>query len=150
MLYRSSESPVSISDDKRHLVTTDAHGKYRIPSILRKLPDDKAVNLQLVVTKEGFAGTDTESFQFEPEDDSPQVAATVRLAPGNFVKGRVVNPDGWPVEGAWVSPGRSYSNRIQWTKTDKDGQFTVRDLPEGMVSIDVNYGKSQRAVYAAR
>jgi hypothetical protein len=120
---------------------TDAQGKYRIPSIVRKWPDDKAVNVQLVVTKEGFAGRDTESFRFEPVDDTPQAAATVRLALGNSVKGTVVDPAGCPVQGAWVRPGRSYADRIQWTATDEKGQFTVRDLPEGIVTIAFNYGK---------
>src|SRR5262249_49481033 len=91
--------------------------------------------------KEGFGGTDTESFRFEPGDDAPQVAATVRVALGNSVKGRVVDPDGRPVQGAWVRPGRSYADRIQWTATDEKGQFTVRDLPEGIVTIAFNYGR---------
>src|SRR5262249_50623533 len=87
------------------------------------------------------AGTDTRPFSFEPDGDAPQVAAPVRLAPGFTVKGTVVDAAGRPVVGAWVQPGGTYATRMQFTKTDDAGRFTVRDLQAGIVSFSFNYGE---------
>ncbi len=125
-----------------HRVMTDAQGNFRLRSIPRAGPTGKPVTISLAVTKEGLAGVDTKAVRFQPgPGDAPQVAETVTLAPGVSVSGTVVDPDGRPLAGVWITPGRSYTNRGQFTKTDDAGRFTVRDLPTGMVPLDFRYGK---------
>ncbi len=130
-----------LSSDKQHQARTDAQGRYRLPSIARRFTAQKPVNLQLTVTRDGYAGIDTPTFRFEPPDRGPQVADPVRLTSGLTIKGTVLDPEGRPVAGAWVVPTASYALYNQFTKTDEAGGFVVRDLPAGMVPLNFTFGK---------
>jgi thiol-disulfide isomerase/thioredoxin len=57
------------------------------------------------------------------------------------LSGKVVGPDGKPLEGVWVEPGGSYAARSAFTRTDENGRFTVKDLPRGMARLSFSYGK---------
>ena len=131
-----------ISSEPHHRAVTDTQGRYRLHSIPRHLPAGKPVKLSVVVTKDGFASVDSPVFLFQPgADDSPQMAAPIRLEPGDSLRGRVVDPEGRPVEGVWVEPGGSYGLRSQFTRTDAQGRFTVRDLPKAQVYLYFRYGE---------
>jgi len=130
------------SSDDRHLVRTDAGGNFLIRSITRTRADGKPAEVKLVVTKDGFAGVETAPITFEPPSvDRPQVAETVTLSTGVSLTGTVVDPEGKPLSGVWVTPEGSYASRFRFTKTDDAGRFTVRDLPTGMVALNFRYGK---------
>lgn len=122
--------------------TADERGEFRLRSIPRKSPDGKPVKIGLVVTKDGFAGVDAPPFHFAPPaGETTQTAPTITLAAGTILNGVVLDPEGKPVEGAWIEPGGSYAARSQFTKTDAAGRFAVKDLPEGMATLNIHYGK---------
>jgi thiol-disulfide isomerase/thioredoxin len=123
-------------------VLTDAHGSFRLRSIPSAGINGGPITIQLAVTKEGYAGIDTPKVLFQPGVGSTtQVAETVTLSRGESVDGVVVDPSGKPLAGVWVEPGGSYANRSQFTKSDDAGRFAVRDLPNGMVSLNFRFGK---------
>ena len=124
----------------RQKATTDAEGRYVLRSIPREGPRGEPVRIAVVVTKDGYAGVDSSPFPFRPGDGSPQVADDVRLEKGVSLRGVVVDPDGRPAIGVWVSPDNSYALRGQFTRTDENGRFTVRNLPKGMVRLSFTLG----------
>ena len=131
----------AMSGDPEHTVTTDARGDYLIRSVPRRDPDGKPRNVFVVATKEGYAGNDSPSIALPPgTDDSPRVLDPVRLAPGVSLSGRVVDPQGRPVVGAWVEIRGSYALRAQSVRTDEQGRFRVPNLPKGLVSLYFEYG----------
>ncbi|WP_165066229.1 sigma-70 family RNA polymerase sigma factor [Paludisphaera rhizosphaerae] len=122
--------------------TTDDRGEFRLRSIPRRSPVGKSVKIGLVVTKDGFAGVDAPPFHFAPPTgETTQTAPTITLNPGTTFNGVVLDPEGKPVEGAWIEPGGSYAARSQFTKTDAAGRFAVKNLSEGMASLNIHYGK---------
>ena len=95
----------------------------------------------MVVTKDGYAGVDSQPFGIQAGDVGvPQVIAPIRLSPGVSLSGNVVDPHDQPVTGAWVTLQDSYSQGSQFTRTDEKGHFTVRNLPKGMIRISFSYG----------
>jgi len=132
----------AMSGDDRHRATTDAQGRYILRSILRQGPDGEPIRVAVVVTKEGYAGLDAPPSPLQPgENGSPQVAGDIALEKGFSLHGLVVDPDGRPAVGAWVSASGSYALRSQFTRTDENGRFLVCDMPKGLVSLSFNLGK---------
>jgi thiol-disulfide isomerase/thioredoxin len=122
--------------------TTDAAGDFlvRIPSIPRGDAGNQS-KLFAVVTKEGYAGSDTPRMPLIPGDDgSHHLTFAITLKPGASLTGKVIGPDGKPLEGVWIEPGDSYAARSAFTRTDEEGRFTVRNLPRGMVRLSFSYG----------
>ena len=94
-----------------------------------------------MVRKEGLATLQTPIFSFRPgQGDAPHVLDPIRLEPGVSLSGTVVDPDGRPVEGAWVTPSGGFALRSLFTRTDAAGKFTVRNLPKGLVELGFEYG----------
>jgi thiol-disulfide isomerase/thioredoxin len=94
-----------------------------------------------VVTKDGYAGVDSPRIELPPgTDEWPRVLDPIRLAPGFSLSGRVVDPQGRPVGGAWVEIRGSYALRAQSDRTDEQGRFRVPNLPIGLVSLYFEYG----------
>jgi RNA polymerase sigma factor (sigma-70 family) len=142
-----------MSVEEAHHALTDAHGDFRLRSIQTADSRGKPPTIWLSVAKEGLAGVDTKSFRFQPgAGDAPQIAKTVTLAPGVSLSGTVVDLNAKPLEGAWVEPGGPYANHVKFTKTDEAGQFTVHDLPIGLVQLRIGYGKlmAEGQYYAIR
>lgn len=60
---------------------------------------------------------------------------------GYRIAGRVLDDDGEPVSGAWVSNGRlagaayAYADDYQWTYTDSDGRYTLVNLAAGAYPV---------------
>ena len=137
------EQGSGISYYPHHRAMTDTQGEYRLRSIPRRTMDEKTLKLMVVVTKDGFASVDSPAFLFQPAaDGSSQMAAPIRLEPGDSLRGRVFDPEGRPVEGVWVEPGGgSYGLRSQFTRTDAQGRFTVRNLPKDQVYLYFRYGE---------
>jgi hypothetical protein len=128
--------------DDRHRAITDAQGNYRLRAIRRSYWSGKPMKIKLSVTKEGYGGVDTRTMTFQPPPEgAAQVAEPVELKPGVSLSGTAIDPEGKPLAGAWVQPSGSNASRNQLTKTDDAGRFTVRDLPTGVVHLDLSYGK---------
>ena len=128
-------------DDKEHEATTDRDGQFLIRALPRQDVTGKPSSLSLVVRKEGLATLQTPIFSFRPgQGDAPQVLDPIRLEPGVSLSGTVVDPDGRPVEGAWVTPSGGFAMRSLFTRTDAAGKFTVRGLPKGLVELGFEYG----------
>jgi len=124
-------------DDKEHEATTNRDGQFRIDAIARLDVTGKPTRLSLVARKEGFANLETPVFSFQPgKGDSPHVLDPIRVAPGVSLSGRLVDLEGRPAEGAWVTPKGGFALRSQFTRTDAAGAFTVRNLPKGLVELD--------------
>ncbi len=99
------------------------------------------VNVFVVATKDGYAGVDSPRVALPPgTDDSPRVLDPIRLAPGFSLSGRVVDPQGRPVAGAWVDVRGPYALHAQSVRTDEQGRFRVPNLPKGLVSLYFEYG----------
>ena len=125
---RSSGS--AMSGDPAHQVTTDAHGNYIVRSIPRRTTDGNPMKAFVVVTKDGYAGVDSQSISLPLDDgDKPSAIETLRLEPGMSLSGTVVDPEGRPAVGVWVEVRGGYALREQFARTDEKGQFRVNNLP---------------------
>jgi thiol-disulfide isomerase/thioredoxin len=116
---------------------TNSNGEFRIENILRSGFGAFPPDFQLVVIKDGYAGVETATQRFRPDDHGLQkLEQPVVLKRGYSARVRVLDNDGEPVEGAWVMP------RIcaQLTKTNLDGRATLRNLPERLQPVQVLYG----------
>lgn len=70
---------------------------------------------------------------YTPTLDEPAPAQVEAVGGGSLIRGRVTTVEGQPVSGAMVSArtgGRSWH-----VSTDASGQFTMRDVPPGKISI---------------
>lgn len=116
--------------------------QFRMPTDLGTDAGGGESKFFAVVTKSGYSGVDTPMAHFRPGvDGSAHVLAPITLKPGNSLSGKVVGPNGQPIEGAWVVPSGSYAVDGAFTRTDENGRFTVKDLPRGLVQLSVAYGK---------
>jgi RNA polymerase sigma factor (sigma-70 family) len=131
----------AMSGDPVHEVATDARGDYLIRSVPRRDPEGKPSKVFVVATKDGHAGVDSPSIALPSgTDDSPRVLDPVHLAPGVSLSGKVVDPKGRPVAGAWVDVRGPYALRAQSVRTDEKGHFRVPNMPKGLVSLYFEYG----------
>lgn len=92
----------------------------------------------LTVSAEGKA-PDLKRFEVRPELEDIEF----RLEPGNIIRGRVIDSDGNPIQGAFVAADTWRSHRsIHWrVDTDKDGRFQWNEAPADEVLFDL--GKSK-------
>ena len=102
----------------------------------------------MIATKTGFAGSESEEFPFDPgTEGKPQTPEPIRLESGVELSGIVVDHLGRMVAGAWVQPhrvsprGGGSADRVQSTRTDENGRFTIRDIPLGVTRLSVLYGR---------
>jgi len=64
-------------------------------------------------------------------------ATTIRLEPALTITGRIVTEDGSALEGQlWVSALRD-SRTFGWTQPDSEGNFELKGLPSGAVTVQV-------------
>jgi thiol-disulfide isomerase/thioredoxin len=131
-----------MSGDPAHQVITNDRGEFVIGSIPRQTIDGKPMKAFVVVTKEGYAGVDSQSITLLSNDEGkPPALEPLRLEPGMSLSGTVVDPDGRPAIGVWVKVQGSYALRQQFARTDEKGHFRVKNLPRGVVSLYFEYDK---------
>jgi thiol-disulfide isomerase/thioredoxin/protocatechuate 3,4-dioxygenase beta subunit len=131
----------AMSGRSEHAVRTDAAGRYVLRSLPRRSYEGDPSKLTLVVCKDGYAGEDSGPFVFQPGGDGTQVADPVRLKPGISLSGKVVDPDGRPVVGAWISPAGTWSQGARTHRSGPDGRFTIPNLKPGVLFISFTFGK---------
>lgn len=72
------------------------------------------------------------------------------LGVGASVSGRVVDAEsGLPLAGRDVSAGAAGGQHLAWSRTDSDGNYTLRGLPDGMIGVVVSgqgYTEQRRTV----
>ncbi len=137
-----SKGGSAMSGDPAHQVTTNDRGEFVIGSIPRQGIGSEPMKAFVVVTKDGYAGVDSQSITL-PSNDGDKLPALepLRLEPGMSVSGTVVDPEGRPAVGVWVEVRGGYALRQQFTRTDEKGHFRVNNLPKGVVSLYFEFGK---------
>jgi thiol-disulfide isomerase/thioredoxin len=101
----------------------------------------RRTTFSLVVRKEGYASLETPEFSAQPgKADALRVLDPIRLEPAVSLTGTVVDPEGRPAAGVWVTPLGSFGLRGQSTRTDSEGKFTVQNLPKGLIELSFQYG----------
>lgn len=126
--------------DCKKVARTDAEGRFLIEDVS---PDLK---FRLLVSKAGKKAQLTKLA--DPLAGNVQVSladAPTNLAPEHTVRGRVVNAEGIPIEGALVEPVGATKPDQRWgglvkevdpTVTDAEGRF-VMPLPDSFLSVDL-------------
>jgi uncharacterized GH25 family protein len=107
---------------------TDSEGRYSFENVT---PGE----MYLTVQAEGYS-PDTIRFVVQKQM-SPII---FRLEQGNKITGRVIDPNGNPVEGATLSADtwREFRSLTWETTTDANGRFVWNDAPKDEVTINVN------------
>ncbi|MCB2153612.1 carboxypeptidase-like regulatory domain-containing protein [bacterium] len=105
----------------RQEATTDSEGRFRFDSIGTSNP-------WLTVIAEGYAGASRNLDSIRGENP---IKVEIMLEPGNWVGGRVIDPEGNPIPSVAVS-ANSISGFIGIlnVRTDSNGQFVLRNLPK--------------------
>ena len=108
---------------------TDAAGKFRLAHVPNKKPATLTVSA---------AGHSPEMFELDVTKGPPP-AQSIVLAPGRTIRGRVVDPDGNPVEGVTllVRGWRNKASINPKTTSGKDGKFVLKDAPADEVRCHV-------------
>lgn len=111
--------------------STDASGKFRITNG-PKSPGWRNGTV-LTFLKKGFAP----ELKVIRDGDEKELAVT--LMPGRKLAGRIVDPSGNPIKGAWVAPDywRGFRPFCVRLETDADGRFRWDDAPADAVICDV-------------
>ncbi|MGI8979729.1 MAG: hypothetical protein ACR2FY_10920 [Pirellulaceae bacterium] len=137
--------PSSGSGYMTHLeATTDAQGKFELRDVLLPQslfhPDSR---IHMLVVNSGFHGVETE--RLSPLDFKKAGRGdfgTVVLKPGQTLRGKVVDENDRPVQGALVTNRTNYFLYSYLARrTDAKGQFVMPDLTFGPQRIIVQYGK---------
>ncbi len=124
---------------------SDEHGGFRFRGYFKWSPEKQKPAFRLTVLKNGYVGADfvhdnqTEIIEVNP-DGVHQLTSPIVLAQGYGARLRILGADREPVEGAWVEPNGAYSLRAQFAKSNEHGNCMVRNLPEGVTRLDVNWG----------
>jgi RNA polymerase sigma factor (sigma-70 family) len=133
-------------DDAENRAVTDQNGKFLIRGIRCPVLYGRRTTFSLVVRKEGYASLETPEFSAQPgKADALRVLDPIRLEPAVSLTGTVVDPEGRPAAGVWVTPLGSFGLRGQSTRTDTEGKFTVRNLPKGLIEVAFQYGPLEAA-----
>jgi Carboxypeptidase regulatory-like domain len=109
-------------------ISTDAFGRFHIGNAL---PHETVVTAQAA----GYAP------EMQPVKVEPGLAPVeLRLGPGNTIRGRVVDREGHPIQGAIVGPLRWRGHQtLEWrVETDALGRFRWDDAPSDAVSMSAN------------
>jgi RNA polymerase sigma factor (sigma-70 family) len=107
-----------------HPVLTDKDGQFEIDGL-----DPAFGQCQLEAVHPNYPAVNTE---FSPASAGQAVVVDFILKPGITVYGKITNTQGQPLSNVSVgnTTSRSMWNCIQ-TKTDQEGQYTLKNIPEG-------------------
>lgn len=97
-------------------------------------------NLQLILSKDGFAAVDSRRIKIPGQAGTAIEVGSFPLQPGFSLPVRVLDVDGRPVPGAIVEPTNSYALRATILRTDSEGRGVLRNLPRGPVRLHVTAG----------
>lgn len=120
-----------------YTATSQADGTFRLS--IPKPPDDQRV--ALVVTKDDYAGIDTEPRPVDFAKSTEVDFGSIKLQRGSSIRVRIVDSQGKALAGAIIEPTGSYAERKQIARTDADGMCTLKNLPAGLVSVYAKFGK---------
>lgn len=121
-------------------VSNDDSGRFVLHNLPTQAGQSDAMKLILVVTKEGYAGLDSEASDLPLNDNTPLDVGRLRLDRAQSVRLRVVGADNRPLAGAWVEPNSGYSSWSAVTVTDVDGRCVVRKVRRGTHHFRAEYG----------
>src|SRR5262249_52079957 len=128
-------------DDGENQAATDQNGKFLIQGIRCPVLYGRRTTFSLVVRKAGYASLETPEFSAEPgKADALRVLDPIRLEPAVSLTGTVVDPEGRPAAGVWVTPLGSFGLRGQSTRTDTAGKFIVQNPAKGLIKVAFEYG----------
>lgn len=128
LLGAESSGPV-----QHNQISTDEQGKY----VIRAVPPG---NFGVRFRHKLFKPLDRLNLFFRSHTDEYKVDVTLEV--GARLAGRVLDPEGKPVEGALVQAGNKGSAQLE--KTDRDGRFSLgglNDLPVNCTVSKEGYGK---------
>ncbi len=118
--------------------TTDVDGRFLLSVELS--PERSKEVLQLVITKDGYAGFDSPRIDLPDKTSAAIDVGTYTLPAGRTAAVRVVDDKGEPLPGAVVEPQSDYALRRQVIRADAQGRGTLRNLPAGVVAVYASYG----------
>lgn len=116
---------------------TGADGKFAVKDIPKDaLYQWRGPTLLITITAKGFATT---LLELPAKQETKDIE--VRLAPGNKIRGKVVDTDGKPIQGAFVAAGRwrGYDVLAWRVDTGADGTFEWDEAPAD--AVDFDFGK---------
>jgi|GEM_PF-3459726 len=118
-------------------------GKFIMPEILLSsgyFKNDQRI--KMVVTKSGYNGEESKELNLaEIQKSGIADFGTIRLKPGVTLKGKVVDNQLQPVQGAVVTCfDRGFAHSHLTARTDAEGKFQMPDLSYGGMRMWVNYG----------
>jgi RNA polymerase sigma factor (sigma-70 family) len=117
-------------------VKADADGQFRFPHVPTNSPCWAYVSTGSL---ERAGAVRPKSVRTAAEGSSIG-AGDIAVEPGRMVSGRVVFTDGNPLPAnAEVVAGAEHAGGMLHAKPDRSGRFTLAGLPEGQVSIAVNF-----------
>ncbi|WP_165248208.1 sigma-70 family RNA polymerase sigma factor [Paludisphaera soli] len=144
-VWRNAEGyGVAMKASESCRTTTDGSGRYRFDCIPDAVSGAAPTSLQIGVSKQGFAGADTEPLDIER--GKPATFPDLVLVPACSAVGVVVGPDGNPVEGAQIENLSRRMPRMQVVRTDAAGRFRFDGLPEGRALLYVQFGELRGVV----
>jgi len=119
----------------------DAAGRFTFDKIPTQAIQPSSMRVSFLITREGYAGVDSEEFELPQDSKTPRDVGRIRLARGHSVRLHVVGPEGEPITGAWVEPNSGgYANWAQVAVTDAEGRCVVRNLHSGHNRFRAEYG----------
>jgi len=124
------------SATSRITATTDNTGRFAVG--VPQLRADQKVSL--VVTRDGYAGMDTEPMDLAISDLGIADVEPIQIDVGCSVRVRVVGPDESPLHGAVVEPLNDYASRTRIVRTGPDGECQLTDLAAGLMRVSAQFG----------
>ena len=118
--------------------STDEDGRFELDVPIQEAFSD-SLQFAAIVTKDGYAGIDTESIDSAKDFDEIDFG-TIKLAIGHSLPLQVVDANGKPVAGATIEPGNAYSLRSQAVRSDANGRATLNNLPSGVIPVSARHG----------
>lgn len=138
----------------RNAVThTDAAGRFSVTGIG---PGSYHIRVTGMTHLPACIGTSREKSErcdrIHVDADQTQRDVEIFARPGAIIRGRVVNYDGRPMHGAFVSTNcLGTEGCLELTKSDADGRFEIGGIPPGEVHLSAEFpagnGGSERAYY---
>lgn len=114
------------------IVLTDQAGQFRIgPLAMAPGSGDRL-----------FTASATGYLTAELTSNDPATKANFTLARASLVNGRVLSPDGLPIEGAWVGATRAddkFENTLGSQTTGPEGRFSFEDLAQGTFKLTAEH-----------